>query len=53
MLSKVVADHQKDSDEHLPTLFFAYQTSVIGLTLFSVMFGHSPTLLVDVMLGLT
>ncbi|KAL5503369.1 hypothetical protein EMCRGX_G010306 [Ephydatia muelleri] len=56
MLSKVVADNQKDWDEHLQTVLFAYRTAVhdsTGFTPFSVMFGRSPTLPVDVMLGRT
>ena len=56
MLSKVVAEHQKDWDEHLQTVLFAYRTAVhdsTGFTPFSVMFGRSPTLPVDVILGRT
>ena len=56
MLSKVVAEHQKDWDEHLQTVLFAYRTAVhdsTGFTPFFVMFGRSPTLPVDVILGRT
>ena len=55
MLSKVVAEHQ-DWDEHLQIVLFVYQTAVhdsTGFTPFSVMFGRSPTLPVDVILGCT
>ena len=54
MLSKVVSDHQKDWNDHLQTVLFAYRTAIhesTGYTPFLVMFGRSPSLPVDVMLG--
>ena len=54
MLSKVVTDNQKDWKDHLQNVLFAYQTVIhelTGYTPFLVMFGHSPSLPVDVMLG--
>ena len=54
MLSKVVGDHQKDWNDHLQTVLFAYRTAIhesTGYTPFLVMFGRSPCLPVDVMLG--
>ena len=56
LLSKVFAEHQKDWDEHLQTVLFAYRTAVhdtTGFTPFSVTFVRSPTLPVDVILGHT
>ena len=54
MLSKVVTENQKDWDDHLQSVLFAYRTAIhesTGYTPFLVMFGHSPSLPVDVMLG--
>ena len=54
MLAKVVAGHQRDWDEHIQNVLFAYRTAIhdsTGYTPFLVMFGRSPTLPVDVMLG--
>ena len=54
MLSKVVSDHQKDWNDHLQTVLLAYRTAIhesTGYTPFLVMFGRSPSLPVDVMLG--
>jgi len=54
MLATVINDHQTDWDIHLPKLLFAYRTAIHAVTGFSpfhIIFGHSPTLPVDVMLG--
>lgn len=54
MLAKVIADHQRDWDEHIQNALFAYRTAIhdsTGYTPFLVMFGRSPTLPIDVMLG--
>ena len=56
MLSKVIAEHQKDWDEHLQIVLFAYRTAIhdsTAFTPFSVIFGRSTTLPVDVILGHT
>ena len=54
MLSKVVSDHQRDWDEHLQKVLFAYRTAIhesTGYSPFLVTFGCSPNLPVDVVLG--
>eukprot|EP00731_Ephydatia_muelleri_P024547 Em0016g818a len=54
MLSKVVSENQRNWDENLQKVLFAYRTAVhdsTGYTPFLVMFGRSPNLPVDVMLG--
>ena len=54
MLSKVVSDHQRDWDEHLQKVLFAYRTAIhesTGYLPFLVTFGRSPNLPVDVVLG--
>ena len=54
MLAKVIADHQRDWDEHIQNALFAYRTAIhdsTGYTPFLVMFGRSPTLPIDMMLG--
>ena len=54
MLATVINDHQNDWDLHLPRLLFAYHTALhaaTGFSPFHIVFGHSPTLPVDVMLG--
>ena len=54
MLATVINDHQTDWDIHLPKLLFAYRTALhaaTGFNPFHIIFGHSPTLPVDVMLG--
>ena len=54
MLSKVVSDHQRDWDEHLQKVLFAYRTAIhesTGYSPFLVIFGRSPNLPVDVVLG--
>ena len=51
MLAKVIADLQRDWDEHIQN---AYRTAIhdsTGYNPFLVMFGHSPTLPIYVMLG--
>ena len=54
MLSKVASENQRNWDENLQKVLFAYRTAVhdsTGYTPFLVMFGRSPNLPVDVMLG--
>ena len=54
MLATVINDHQTDWDLHLPKMLFAYCTALhaaTGFSPFHIVFGHSPTLPVDVMLG--
>ena len=54
MLATIINDHQTDWDIHLPKLLFAYCTALhaaTGVSPFHTIFGHSPTLPVDVMLG--
>ena len=54
LLSKVVSDHQRDWDEHLQKVLFAYRTAIhesTGYSPFLVTFGRSPNLPVDVVLG--
>jgi len=54
MLATVVNDHQTDWDLHLPRQLFAYRTALhasTGFSPFHIVFGHSPTLPVDAMLG--
>ena len=54
MLSKVVSDHQRDWDEHLQKVLFAYRTAIhdsTGYSPFLVTFGRSPNLPVDIILG--
>ena len=53
MLAKVVADHQRDWGEHIQNLLIEllYMHDSTGYTPFLVMFGRSPTLPIDVMLG--
>ena len=53
-LATVINDHQTDWDLDLPRMLFAYRTalhSATGFTPFHIVFSHSPTLPVDVMLG--
>ncbi|KAK9872576.1 hypothetical protein WA026_018708 [Henosepilachna vigintioctopunctata] len=53
-LSKVVADHQKDWDKHLPVLLMAYRESVhdtIGHTPAKVLFGRELRLPCDLLVG--
>ena len=54
MLAKVVSDHQRDWDNHLPRLLFAYRTAIhetTGFSPFHITFGRSPSLPIDVFLG--
>ena len=54
ILATFINDHQTDWDLHLPKLLFAYRTALhaaTGFSPFHIVFGHSPTLPVDVMLG--
>ena len=54
MLAKTVSDNQKDWDQHIPKLMFAYRTTIhesTGYTPFHVTFGRSPVLPVDIMIG--
>lgn len=47
-LAKMVSDHQRDWDSHLPRVLFAYQTTVHeipGFTPFHIIFGHSLSFL--------
>jgi hypothetical protein len=56
MLAKLVNDHHTDWDRWIPTALFAYRTAVhesTGYSPYRVNFGHSPTLPVDVILGLS
>ena len=43
--------NQADWDTHIPKALFAYQTAVHGFTPFLLLFGHTPNLPVDIMLG--
>lgn len=52
MLSKVVNENQRDWDNHLPKVLFAYRTSIhesTGFTPFLINYGRSATLPVDIM----
>ena len=54
MLAKTISDNQKDWDQHIPKLMFAYQTAIhesTGYTPFHVTFGRPPALPVDIMIG--
>ena len=54
MLSKVISDHQRDWDDHLQKVLFAYRTAIhesTGFTPFTVMYGRSPSLPIDAILG--
>ena len=51
MLAKTISDNQKDWDQHIPRLMFAYRTTIHESTPFHVTFGRSPTLPVDIMIG--
>ena len=49
-----MSENQRNWDENLQKVLFAYRTAVhdsTGYTPFLVMFGRSPNLPVDVMLG--
>ncbi|CAF1089458.1 unnamed protein product, partial [Brachionus calyciflorus] len=52
MLACYVADNQKEWDQHLPKMAFAYNTAVhttTGVTPFEVVYGRRPKLPVDLM----
>ena len=54
MLAKTINDNQKDWDQHIPKLMFAYRTTIhesTGYTPFHITFGRSPVLPVDIMIG--
>ena len=54
ILSKVVADNQKDWDIHIPKALFAYRTALhesSGYSPFRVNFGRSPILPIDIVVG--
>ena len=54
MLSKTVQENQRDWDQQLPKVMFAYRTAIheaTGYTPFYATFGRSPLLPVDIMLG--
>ena len=54
MLAKNVKDNQRDWDQWLQKVLFAYRTSLhktTGFTSFHLVFGRTPNLPVDVMLG--
>ena len=56
MLAKTVKDNQQDWDRHIPKLLLAYRTAIhetTGYTPFHVMFGRSPVLPVEIMIGVT
>ena len=54
LLAKWVADNQRDWDDKLPAVAFAYRTSVqetIGFTPFSLMFGREARIPADLVYG--
>ena len=54
MLSKVISDHQRDWDDYLQKVLFAYRTAIhesTGFAPFTVMYSRSPSLPIDVILG--
>jgi len=54
VLAKTVKDNQQDWDRHIPKLLLAYRTAIhesTGYTPFHVMFGRSPVLPVEIMIG--
>lgn len=55
MLSKTVQQNQRDWDQKLPKVMFAYRTAIheaTGYSPFHINFGRSPLLPLDVMLGI-
>ena len=55
MIAKTVSEHQQDWDQHIPKLLFAYRIAIheaTGYTPFHVIFGRSPVLPVDIMMGI-
>ena len=54
MLSKEIEEHQKDWDDHLQKVLFAYRTAVHDTTRYTSYFiisGRSPNLPIDILLG--
>ena len=54
MLSEEIEEHQKDWDDHLQKVLFAYRTAVhdtTGYTPYFIMSGRSPNLPIDILLG--
>ena len=54
MLSKEIEEHQKDWDDHLQKVLFAYITAVhdtTGYTPYFIISGRSPNLPIDILLG--
>ena len=54
MLSKEIEEHQKDWDDHLQKVLFAYRTAVhdtTGYTPYFIISGRSPNLPIDILLG--
>ena len=54
MLSKEIEEHQKDWDDHLQKVLFAYRTAVhdtTGYTPYFIISGGSPNLPIDILLG--
>ena len=54
MLAKTVSENQQDWDRYIPKLLLAYRTAIhetTGYTPFHVMFGCSPVLPVEIMIG--
>ena len=53
-MAKVINENQRNWDAHLPKVLFAYRTAVHEATKFTpyhLMFGRSPNLPVDAMMG--
>ena len=54
ILSKVIADNQKDWDIHIPKALFAYRTALhesSGYSPFRINFGRSPILPINIVVG--
>ena len=51
MIAKVVNENQYNWDARLPKALFAYHTAVHEITPFHLMFGRSPNLPVDAIMG--
>ena len=55
MLSKKVQENQRDWDQQLPKVMFAYRTAIheaTGYTPFYIMYGRSQLLPIDIILGI-
>ena len=53
-MAKVINENQRNWDAHLPNVLFAYRTALhetMKFTPYHLMFGRSPNLPVDVMMG--